>query len=104
MKKDIHPKIHKEVTVRCACGNEFITSSTVESIQVDICSKCHPFYTGKQKFIDTEGRIDKFNKKRELAKTHKAKAKAKKRVKAKAPTPKTLKEMMKEATKATKEK
>lgn len=62
MKEGIHPEIH-QTKVKCACGEEFITGSTVESIHVDICSKCHPFYTGKQKFVDSAGRIDKFNKK-----------------------------------------
>jgi large subunit ribosomal protein L31 len=63
MKKDIHPKIYTETNVKCACGNTFTTISTVPSIQVDICSSCHPLFTGQHKFIDTEGRIDKFIKK-----------------------------------------
>ncbi len=62
MKEGIHPKIY-QTKIKCACGNEFISGSTVEEIHVDICSKCHPFYTGKQKFVDSAGRIDKFNKK-----------------------------------------
>ncbi|MHB1697143.1 MAG: 50S ribosomal protein L31 [bacterium] len=62
MKEGIHPTIY-QAKVKCACGEEFVTGSTVEEIHVDICSKCHPFYTGKQKFIDSAGRIDKFNKK-----------------------------------------
>jgi large subunit ribosomal protein L31 len=62
VKKDIHPKYH-EATVTCACGNTFTTRSTVESIQVDICSNCHPFYTGKQKYVDTAGRVEKFQRK-----------------------------------------
>ncbi|MCK4651190.1 50S ribosomal protein L31 [Candidatus Babeliales bacterium] len=61
MKKDIHPKIY-DVTIRCVCGNSFQTTSTVKSIDVDICSACHPFFTGKQKFVDTAGRIEKFQK------------------------------------------
>ncbi len=61
MKSDIHPKTSL-VTVRCACGNTFETLSTKEDLRVDICSKCHPFYTGKQKLVDTGGRVDKFNK------------------------------------------
>lgn len=68
MKQDIHPKMNTNVTVTCACGNTFVTQSTLDSIKVDICRQCHPFYTGKQKFIDTEGRIDKFNKKVQFAK------------------------------------
>ena len=62
MKKDIHPK-YVECKVACACGNSFITHSTVPEIHVEICSACHPFYTGKQKFVDSEGRVDRFNKK-----------------------------------------
>ncbi|MBN2689778.1 MAG: 50S ribosomal protein L31 [Gammaproteobacteria bacterium] len=62
MKKDIHPN-YKEITVKCSCGNEFVTGSTsgAESLQIEICSACHPFYTGKQKLIDTAGRLDRFN-------------------------------------------
>ncbi len=63
MKKDIHPKYHRTMA-RCACGNEFEVGSTKENIRVEICSKCHPFYTGnKGKFIDTTGRVEKFKKK-----------------------------------------
>jgi large subunit ribosomal protein L31 len=61
MKKDIHPKYHK-VTVTCACGNSFETKSTKDKLSVDICSACHPFYTGKQKILDTAGRVEKFNR------------------------------------------
>jgi large subunit ribosomal protein L31 len=63
MKKDIQPKTYNECVVTCACGNTFTTISTVSSITVDICSACHPFYTGQRRFVDTERRIDKFNKK-----------------------------------------
>ncbi len=62
MKTDIHPKYRKCV-VTCGCGETFETRSTRESISVEICSKCHPFYTGKQKFVDTAGRVEKFQKK-----------------------------------------
>jgi len=62
MKKGIHPELH-DVTVHCACGNEFETRSTTPSIRVTICSKCHPFYTGQEKFVDTAGRIEKFKNK-----------------------------------------
>lgn len=61
MKEGIHPKYEK-VVVRCACGAEFETRSTKEDIHLDICSKCHPFFTGKQKLVDTGGRVDKFRK------------------------------------------
>lgn len=62
MKKGIHPEYGKAI-VRCACGNTFETGSTKKEIHVEICSNCHPFYTGKQKFVDSAGRIEKFNKK-----------------------------------------
>ena len=61
MKKGIHPKYVK-ATIRCGCGNEFTTMSTRGDYVVDICSACHPFYTGKQKLIDAAGRVDRFNK------------------------------------------
>lgn len=60
MKKDIHPKYNTAVKARCACGHEFITGSTRDDIYVEICSACHPFYTGKQKLVDTARRIEKF--------------------------------------------
>ncbi|MGC8724398.1 MAG: 50S ribosomal protein L31 [Acidobacteriota bacterium] len=62
MKKGIHPAYH-EVTVTCACGNTFVTHSTKKELKVEICAACHPFFTGKQKFLDTAGRIEKFNTK-----------------------------------------
>jgi large subunit ribosomal protein L31 len=62
MKEKIHPEI-KEIDAVCACGEKFPTRSTQDAIHVDICSKCHPFFTGKQKLIDAEGRVDKFRKK-----------------------------------------
>jgi large subunit ribosomal protein L31 len=62
MKEGIHPT-YRPVKVTCACGTAFETRSTKESIKLDICSNCHPFFTGKQKLIDTEGRVDKFRKK-----------------------------------------
>ncbi|MCL4455950.1 MAG: 50S ribosomal protein L31 [Nitrospirae bacterium] len=62
MKEGIHPK-YKEVKVACACGETFTTKSTRDNIKLDICSKCHPFFTGKQKILDAEGRVEKFKKK-----------------------------------------
>ena len=62
MKEKIHPK-YEPVTIRCACGNVIETRSTKGDMHIDICSQCHPFFTGKQKFIDTDGRIEKFKKK-----------------------------------------
>ena len=61
MRKDIHPEIN-EITARCVCGNSFKTTSTAKEISVDICAACHPFFTGTQRFVDTAGRIDKFQK------------------------------------------
>jgi large subunit ribosomal protein L31 len=66
MKKDIHPKYEK-ATISCACGNSFETGSTKKNMKVEICSACHPFFTGKQKIIDTAGRVERFNKKYNLA-------------------------------------
>lgn len=62
MKQGIHPE-YKNARVTCACGNTFETRSTKGDINVEICSQCHPFYTGKQKFVDSEGRVDRFNRK-----------------------------------------
>jgi len=62
MRKGIHPE-YKKVVVRCGCGNTFETGSTSKEIHAEICSTCHPFYTGKQKFVDTAGRIERFSKK-----------------------------------------
>jgi len=66
MKKGIHPKLNT-ITVKCACGNTFETTSTLERLVTDSCSSCHPFFTGKATFVDAEGRIDKFNRKKNLA-------------------------------------
>jgi len=67
MKKDIHPPYFKKAIVECSCGNRFEIGSTKERIHVEICSACHPFYTGKQKLVDTAGRVDKFKAKVEKA-------------------------------------
>ena len=77
MKSDIHPKYEK-VMVRCGCGNTFETRSTAKEIHAEICSMCHPFYTGKQKFIDTAGRIERFQKKYGTSYADKAKKDQKK--------------------------
>jgi large subunit ribosomal protein L31 len=73
MKANIHPE-YKEVTVSCACGNSFVTRSTKEEIHLEICSACHPFFTGKQKLVDSAGRVDRFQKR--MAKTKAAQEKA----------------------------
>lgn len=67
MKKDIHPK-YEPCKVSCACGNTFQSRSTVGDIKVEICSACHPFYTGRQKLVDTAGRVEKYRKKYNLDK------------------------------------
>lgn len=102
MKKDIHPKLNKECVVTCACGNTFTTMSTLPSITVEICSACHPFYTGQSKFVDTEGRIEKFSKRLKVAEERKKAAdelKSSKKSKKKGDDFKevSLKEMLKKA-------
>jgi large subunit ribosomal protein L31 len=62
MKQEIHPKYYTEAKVKCACGNTWTTGSTLQEIHVEICDQCHPFYTGKEKLVDTRGRVDKFKK------------------------------------------
>ncbi|MCK4590724.1 MAG: 50S ribosomal protein L31 [Candidatus Latescibacteria bacterium] len=62
MKKDIHPK-YEDATITCSCGNSIKTRSTVKNLRVEICSKCHPFYTGTQKLVDSAGRVEKFQRK-----------------------------------------
>ncbi len=62
MRKEIHPEI-METTVTCGCGETFVTRSTTSKIHVEVCSKCHPFYTGKQKFVDSAGRVERFKQK-----------------------------------------
>lgn len=93
MKKDIHPQYNTDCKVSCVCGNTFLTGSTVPEIKVELCSACHPFYTGKQKLVDTARRVEKFgakvNAKNEVAvgkkgkkvkKAERAEAKANKEV------------------------
>ena len=69
MKKDIHPKYYPHAKVKCACGAEFEVGSTKEFLEIEICSKCHPFYTGKEKILDTMGRVEKFRKRLEKKQT-----------------------------------
>ena len=77
MKAKIHPKYYKEATITCACGNVFQVGSTVEKVEIEICSACHPFYTGKKKLVDSAGQVESFQKKMEIAKQYR-KAQAKK--------------------------
>ena len=72
MKNDIHPQ-YTETKVHCACGNDFVTRSTKDEIRVEVCSDCHPFYTGKQRTVEKGGRVEKFNKKYAAKETEEAK-------------------------------
>jgi len=71
MKKDIHPKYNNNAKVTCACGKTFNVGSIIDEINVEICSQCHPFYTGNEKVLDTAGRVDRFKKRAAVAKTKK---------------------------------
>lgn len=86
MKKDIHPKYFPEAKVKCACGNTFTVGATAPEIKVEICSACHPFYTGKEKLIDTAGRVEKFRARKEktVSVRKKSEKKAQKKLKSKA--------------------
>lgn len=86
VKDKIHPTWYPEAHVSCACGHTFTTGSTSKSIHVEICSACHPLFTGQQKFIDTAGRVDKFNQRMLAAEQKKAEADERKRKKAEAAT------------------
>lgn len=72
MKADIHPIYNKDTKFTCACGAVFVIGSTKDNVEVEICSKCHPFYTGQEKVLDTAGRVEKFNKARAASKEKKA--------------------------------
>ncbi len=76
MKKDIHPQ-YEEATVHCSCGNTFTTRSTKKELHVELCSQCHPFYTGKQKLVDSGGRVDRFKKRLQKKADEPVKPKAK---------------------------
>jgi len=84
MKKEIHPKYYPKAKITCACGNIFTIGSTKEKIQIEVCSKCHPFYTGKEKLLDSDGRAERFKARKAKAKTivrKKSVKKAEKKVK-----------------------
>lgn len=83
MKKEIHPKYFPKAQVKCACGNSFTVGSTRETLSVDICAKCHPFYTGSQQLIDTRGRVERFKARQAKASAEPKKKAAKKKVVAK---------------------
>jgi large subunit ribosomal protein L31 len=70
MRQDIHPKYYSDAQVVCACGNTWVTGSTKKSLRTDVCNKCHPFYTGEQRIVDTEGQVDRFYKKLQARQQH----------------------------------
>jgi len=95
MKTNIHPQFFNETRVVCVCGNRFTVGSTQEEIHVELCYKCHPFYTGEQKFVDSASRIQKFQKKQEKAKEFDSKKiKKQEELKKKSDAPKSLREML----------
>lgn len=77
MKTNLHPTWYNDAKVTCACGNSFTTGSTQPELQVDICSQCHPFFTGEMRFVDRQGRVDKFKQKMEAAQKRQAQLQAK---------------------------
>ncbi len=81
MKEKTHPNWYPEARVHCACGNTFTTGSTIKEIAVEICSACHPLFTGQQKLIDTAGRVDKFNQRAAAAEKKKQEAQSRKAAK-----------------------
>ena len=84
MKPNIHPQFYPDAKVTCSCGNSFTTGSTVAELHTEVCSQCHPFYTGKQKLLDTTGTVDRFKKRTATAVHIKSVAKPKKERKARA--------------------
>lgn len=101
MKAAIHPKWFENAKVSCACGNTFTVGATMPEIHIDVCSNCHPFYTGQMKYVDTAGRVDAFRtrqkkaKTRVLSKTEKRKIKREKRIREELSKPETLAEIRK---------
>ncbi len=101
MKANIHPKWYSDCKVTCACGNTFTIGNTVPSIQVEVCSNCHPFYTGQMKYVDTAGRVDAFLNKRakaqsqRVSKTEKRRLKKQKQLEKELERPDTLEELRK---------
>ncbi len=98
MKTKIHPTYFPDAQVVCSCGNVFTTGSTKKNISVEVCHRCHPFYTGEHRFLDTKGRVDTFQKKQALAQKYQARVGKKKKVEQKEEKRvKTLKELLSEA-------
>lgn len=103
MKAQIHPKYYPEAKVTCACGNVFTTGATVPEIRVEVCSACHPFYTGQMKFVDTAGRVDAFKARmagatKHISKTEKRRLKQEKRLQEEAARPESLSELRSQAS------
>ncbi len=99
MKTNIHPQYFDDAKVVCICGNTFTTGSTMPEIRVEICNKCHPFFTGEMKYVDTLGRVEKFQKSQERAKAHIAQKTQKLEEKEERKRPESLKEMLELAKK-----
>lgn len=94
MKAKIHPTYYADAVVTCACGNTFTAGSTRKTLTVDVCSACHPFFTGQMKFVDTQGRVERFQEKMKAAKYVK-----KQKVRQEQEAPRSLKEMLSQAKK-----
>lgn len=95
MRATIHPNYQNAVTITCSCGNSFVSGSTKGNIHVDLCYKCHPFYTGTQKLVDTEGKVEKFSRRRQVAEQKQLEVKEKvSQAKSKAERPNSLAEMV----------
>lgn len=100
MKPNIHPKWYPAAKVSCVCGNTFTVGSTKEKIQVEICAKCHPFFTGEMKLVDTQGRVERFQTKQATAKALgyiKKKDRRKTEAEKEEKRPRTIKEMLRQA-------
>lgn len=93
MKQNVHPTYYHDAVVTCACGNTFTTGSTKQKLQVDVCAACHPFFTGQMKFLDTQGRVERFQTKMKAATYVKKQKKGKEEIAA----PTSLKEMLSKA-------
>jgi len=106
--KAIHPKWYEEARVICACGNTFTVGATIPEIRVEVCSACHPFYTGQMKYVDTAGRVDAFKSKQSqaakkvLSKAEKRRIKKEKKIQKELDRPDTLSELRKQARKTKK--
>jgi len=94
MKTNIHLNYYEDVLVICSCGNKFITGSTKKEIRVEVCHKCHPFYTGQHRYLDVRGRVELFQKKQEKARLYQEKKPTKKKEEKEKQQPKTLRELL----------